>query len=160
MPTESLIQYDRHTDDDFIDEVKVETVPRWKESELSGDEWRFSARVTFWRKGVEVMERSFRDIATAAAWLAWGVTTYCEDMPFDEFQRINDATAMLCANPGCRNEATVTYRIKQDFCVGVGNCGQQRKMYDEHRIRFCERHARRGDCDLKDADANYERVED
>ncbi len=34
-----------------FDEVRIRTVPRWKESGLSGDEWRISATVEFWRKG-------------------------------------------------------------------------------------------------------------
>lgn len=30
-----------------FDEVRITTVPRWKESELSGDEWRISAKMEF-----------------------------------------------------------------------------------------------------------------
>lgn len=43
--------YLRHDDDEWIDEVRIVTVPRWKESELSGDEWRFSTRIELYRKG-------------------------------------------------------------------------------------------------------------
>lgn len=40
-----------HPDAERFDAVTVETVERWKESELSGDEWRFSYVATFWSHG-------------------------------------------------------------------------------------------------------------
>lgn len=151
--------YVRHEDDRFIDAVTIDTSPRWKESELSGDEWRFSAHVRFWRKGVEVAFKSFRDIPTAAAWLAFGAMTVMEDLPLDQYRLVESATERLCANPGCSNAGTITYRILKDWCVGGGNCGQEKPTYGrEEFIRFCERHKHRGDCGLKDADVNYELV--
>ena len=41
-----------HEDDDWIDELRLLTSPRWKDSELSGDEWRFSTYIEAYRKGI------------------------------------------------------------------------------------------------------------
>ena len=35
-----------------FDEVRIVTVPRYKRSDLSGDEWRISAEIQFYRNGV------------------------------------------------------------------------------------------------------------
>ena len=39
-----------HHDDEWYDEVRITTVPRYKTSSLSGDEWRTSARIQILRK--------------------------------------------------------------------------------------------------------------
>jgi len=39
------------------DEVRIITVPRYKNSELSGAEWRISAEVQFLHKGVVIFEK-------------------------------------------------------------------------------------------------------
>jgi len=61
--------YKRHEDDDWIDEIKIVTVPRYKTSGMSGDEWRFSARVQLWRKGHLMFERSFSKLHYAIDFL-------------------------------------------------------------------------------------------
>jgi hypothetical protein len=42
-----------------FDEVRIVTVPRYKISGLSGDEWRISSHIEFYRKGRKVHERGF-----------------------------------------------------------------------------------------------------
>lgn len=59
MSTTTPVTYDNHEDDEWFDNVTVQCVERWKESELSGDEWRFSYVVTFWRKGQPLLERGY-----------------------------------------------------------------------------------------------------
>lgn len=61
--------YKRHEDDDWIDEVRITTVPRYKTSGMSGDEWRFSACVQLWRKGHLMFERSFSKLHYAIDFL-------------------------------------------------------------------------------------------
>ncbi|KKL50531.1 hypothetical protein LCGC14_2304540, partial [marine sediment metagenome] len=41
----------RITDDEGVDQIVIDTVPRYKMSGLSGDEWRVSGRVRFFRNG-------------------------------------------------------------------------------------------------------------
>ena len=40
-----------HPEAERYDMVTVETIERLKESELSGDEWRFSHVASFWHRG-------------------------------------------------------------------------------------------------------------
>lgn len=49
----------RLDDDEFYDEIRITTVPRFKTSELSGDEWRVSTHVVVLRKGRVVAEKSW-----------------------------------------------------------------------------------------------------
>ena len=52
-------------EDEYIDEVSVKTIPRFKTSGLSGDVWRKSALVEFKRKGYVVWYAAFSDMETA-----------------------------------------------------------------------------------------------
>jgi hypothetical protein len=134
-----------------FDEVRIVTVPRFKESELSGDEWRISARVELWRKGRKIHEEGWgRNVE--AALMAVGYLW---------LKAIDDGKAMfagedgLCDQEGCGNPATVTYILKKGF----NRDGSKRRLFSTGEYRqFCDRHKHRGDCGLEDADNNYEPV--
>ena len=91
-------------DGQFIDEIKIVTVPRFKESELSGDEWRISAKIEFYRKGQLIGEKFARDVETAARFLDWFITNFREDGKIAD-AKIDD----LCDQEGCAEPAIVTY---------------------------------------------------
>lgn len=131
-----------------FDEVRITTIPRFKESGLSGDEWRISATIQLLRKGRVIAERGFRNIETA-----------CAHLPAFHGEAIDSGNAMFggeadfCDQEGCSDPATVTYRKKADYCRE----GHKTEIASGIRIRkFCDRHKHRGDCGLDDADANYE----
>ena len=42
-PLKNPPHFERHPDDEWYDEVRIVTVPRYKTSGLSGDEWRFTS---------------------------------------------------------------------------------------------------------------------
>jgi hypothetical protein len=138
---------DLKPDAQAFDEVRITTVPRFKESELSGDEWRISAKVELVRKGRVIFERGFRNIETACAFL-----------PAVHAEAIDDGHACFageeefCDQEGCAELATVSYRKKADYCR-EGH--KTEPPYTKIR-RFCERHKHRGDCGRDDGDANYE----
>jgi len=144
--------YQRHDDDEYFDEIVIRTVPRWKTSGLSGDEWRVSARVTIKRKGHTILETGFNKIQSAAALLPGLLLTMFEQ---DNVTRLPDALDhSLCFQPGCDKPAVSVYRLKHDYCAQ----GQQHTLHSETRVAFCHTHLERGDCGLKDADENYEVV--
>lgn len=58
-----------HPDDERFDEIHISVVERWKESELSGDEWRFSYLAEIKRKG----EIIIRITASTLDWLLKGL---------------------------------------------------------------------------------------
>ena len=144
-----------HSDRQVFDEVRIVTVPRWKESELSGSEWRISARIQLLKKGIVLYEEGFRDVETAGNLLAWVMVNAAEN----KIEWPEKRLANFCDQEGCAVDAVYFFRIKKHFCVGGGNCGQEQKHYDGNfYVQFCERHKHRGDCGLEDADDNYEEI--
>lgn len=140
-----------HQEQETFDSVTIEIVPRWKESHLSGDEWRFSAVARFWVKGVEVHSQGFRNVETAVSCIPSMLHGF--NMPDDLRQKRQDALAGKCDNPGCCEDATHIHHLKHRYTregvkhdVGPGGAHRQ----------FCERHKHRGDCALEDADHNYD----
>jgi hypothetical protein len=133
--------------------VRIITVPRYKTSGLSGDEWRTSVQVEVLRKGRMLLSRGFGDIATAAAALPWLLISRREMGGYEQVD-----TSDLCMQPGCAEPWEVVYRKKENYC-GSG-CAPRPvgERWPKYRA-FCARHARRGDCGLDDADPNYETVE-
>lgn len=134
--------------DDWFDEVSITTVPRYKTSGLSGNEWRQSALVQLKRKGDVIYERRFNKVSTAAAWLSWGLMTVGET---EDISHKNDD--MYCAQPGCTDLADIFYRIKKLYVPREGiEDSYQPKSYRG----FCYRHSERGDQSYEDSDDNYE----
>lgn len=148
--------YKRHADDDWIDEIRIVTVPRYKTSGLSGDEWRFSACVQFFRKGVLMHERAFGKIHYAIDFLPAMQHENPEKGFFDK--DANDEPVdfdRFCFNPGCKEDGVVEYELIDEYIPRHGIKEERHSWRGSVRRRFCEAHARRGDCGLEDADRNY-----
>lgn len=135
-----------------FDEIRILTIPRWKESGLSGDEWRISARIQFWRKGVLVGEASARDTRTAAAHVAFHY-----DSMTDNGKGFFAGERNVCDQEGCCEKATRYFKLIK----GYNRDGSERHLRGstinssgEYRC-FCPKHHMRGDCGLEDADKNY-----
>jgi hypothetical protein len=68
--------YKRHSDDEWFDEFRIEgndapilraiIVPRYKTSDLSGDEWRISSQLQAWRLGQWESFEHYLDLRVAA----------------------------------------------------------------------------------------------
>lgn len=135
-----------------FDEVRIVTVPRYKTSGLSGDEWRISAKIMLMRKGQVVHESSVRNAETAvmllgAAWLS----------AIDDGKAFFAGIGDFCDQEGCAEKATVTYRVKKEFSSDYPH-EFSRPVSGVYR-RFCARHAKRGNCGFDDTDSNYELIE-
>jgi hypothetical protein len=142
---------DLKPDAQAFDEVRIVTVPRYKTSGLSGDEWRISAKVQLLRKGQVCFEKSFRNIKTACAYLP-----AVHGEAYDNGKAMFGGEGDFCDQEGCSSHATVTYRKKADFC----HDGHKTELGDRVKIRrFCDKHKDRGDCGMDDADRNYEPFE-
>ena len=130
-----------------FDEVRIFTQPRYKESGLSGDEWRISATVQFFRKGRLVFEDGCRNVETACGLLyGWYVRA------IDDGKAYFAGDGITCDQEGCHEPATVRFRKKFEFC----RHGHKTTPSDVSLFRhFCEKHRERGDCGLDDADDNY-----
>ena len=145
-----------HPDAERFDAVTLETIERWKESELSGDEWRFSYVARFWQHGEVVAEssgRSIADVLLQAAALYDGIKVDHDKHPGGYYGNL----AEVCCQPGCPNPWTVLLHPLKRYTRD----GDERvRPYNEKDVRgFCERHKYRGDCAQDDADHNYVEVE-
>jgi hypothetical protein len=143
-------------DGQYYDEVRIVTVPRWKESELSGDEWRISARVDFMLKGVIVDSVRATTVDYAARFLPWTIVKARED---GVGQPSTDA---FCDQESCTNTPTTFYKLKAEY-DSAGHKTELPRSWDHPETvyfrKFCAFHKRRGDCGLDDADANYVEIE-
>lgn len=134
-----------------FDEVRITTIPRFKQSGLSGDEWRISALTLFFRNGVVVHETRARNIETAIRLLDYYFLEACDNgkghfAGEDEF----------CDQEGCKEIATtVLEQIKE----GCGNCGNAHPPeYLRPFRKFCDKHKIRGDSSLDDMDEHYKEL--
>ena len=143
-----------HPDDERFDSVTIDCVERWKESDLSGDEWRFEYRVRFYRKGHVIIERSFSRMHQALAYLpSLPMSTGGKDFNTAAWK----LSQQLCDQPGCSSEPVVFYLRKRRY--STGGYELKREGGDEYR-QFCARHKNRGDCALDDAEQNYDEILD
>lgn len=131
-----------------FDEIRISTVPRYKESGMSGDEWRISAKVDFYRKGKLICsEERLRNIETAVNFLPYLLAT-----AIDNGNAHFAGEPGICDQEGCSNQSTVFYRLKKHYC----SHGNKPEFPRNEFRKFCETHKVRGDCGLEDSDANYE----
>ena len=145
-----------HPEDERYDEINIRVVERWKESELSGDEWRFSWTAEFKRKGEIIFRLNANKLDWLMSRLGWGKVTAGEDNQFDvnAWNRTKDK----CDQPGCLEVATIFYKRLKRY-TAQGEELAPSSYYDGKEYRqFCDRHKHRGDCDLDDTDINYEAI--
>lgn len=151
-----------HRDDSTFDRVTIELVPRYKESGLSGDEWRVSAVTSLFRKGHLIVKKAYSDIEAASAHLPWLVKTWHEFGDSEgeaRWRALNDDA--LCHQAGCAERATVLLELKALWDLRHGlKLEQREKPYFRYVRAFCEIHRDRGDCGLEDANNNYTKVRD
>lgn len=148
-PLTECWRHDLKPDAQAFDRIEVVTIPRFKESELSGDEWRISAAIKFYRKGELVHQITTRNVETACQHLAWH-----HDSAISDGKAMFGGERDICDQEGCAEPATVWYRKLFDYCRD----GHKAELFSPTYRQFCDRHKTRGDCGLDDADANYARL--
>lgn len=133
-----------------IDRTIINTVPRFKQSGLSGDEWRFSTSVQFFFKNNLVHEESFGSMKYAVGALFHTMYSFLDHGIPDG---VLDVEKITCDNPHCPNLWTKIMVMKKEFSED-GSFEGHPKLGGSYR-KFCEEHSHRGCCDLEDADDNY-----
>lgn len=141
----------RHDDFEPFDKITMEIVPRWKESELSGDEWRQHVQVTFWFKGHEVGSHGCRNMQAASmllgSWLLDGGSPLS-----DKVLALEDD---LCDQPSCTEPPVNRHILKSLFSVRGEKLDKDDNGSRPYFRKFCARHSTRGDCGREDSDGNY-----
>jgi hypothetical protein len=141
-----------HADDEGIDKIVLEVLPRYKQSYLSGDEWRTSISVTFYRKGQVVSEDSASRMKYAVMMLGHMFIS----QPEKSKTALWGLDEKMCHQYGCAEPAVVVLKIKEEY--SAQGEGPIPSSSSEKRRAFCHKHSTRGDCGLEDADINYEVV--
>lgn len=152
-PQKESIRYALRPDAQAFDEVRIKIIPRFKESELSGSEWRTHAEIEFYRKGKLILSDGVGNMETACGMVYAKYVT-----AIDNGNAYFAGDGVHCDQEGCSELAKYLYRIKQDYCAGPGKCEQKKESYSAAHRCFCEKHSHRGDQDLQDNDANYELI--
>jgi hypothetical protein len=145
---------------EYVDEIRMKHAIRFKDS-ASGSEWRTNIAVEFLYKGHIVAEEYAGDIRGALI-TSLRLLEEFDTLDHDKVDKLNKTK---CFQPGCSADATVFYRLKEDYCK---SCNQKSKNYprpcwspcDEYQHRmFCATHAHRGEGYYMDSDDNYERTD-
>jgi hypothetical protein len=142
----------RLSDFEPYDKIVLDIVPRYKQSGLSGDEWRQSVSVTFLFKGNIVQTGHFGTMKSAIMML--GAMWIETSSPIPD--TVLKAEEILCDQPSCVNHATARYILKELFSRN----GEKLDPSDSHGVyfrKFCDAHKTRGDCGREDADTNYDK---
>ena len=115
---------------------------------MSGDEWRISATIQPFRKGVVRHETHMRNVETACQFLGW---LHCQATEKGDAYFAGEGD--FCDQEGCTERGTVLLRKKRNYCRE----GHSSEVLPGSSLRlFCQRHSTRGDCGFDDGDANYE----
>ena len=147
--------HENHPEDERFDRIVIEVNPRWKESELSGDEWRFSYVIKAYRKGELIIQRSWSTLEYAVGALYYTLHIGPQDGEYFD-REAWERTKILCDQPGCAEVATVFYHRKKPYTNRGAELVAETRHYQYRQ--FCSKHRHRGDCDLDDADHNYEQI--
>lgn len=132
-----------------IDKIVIETVPRWKDSELSGSEWRISASIKFYRKGKLIKQNDAGNVNYAAQLVGARLLEL-----LDNGEGFFAGEDDICDQEGCEEKGIIRLKKKFDYCQAGHKSDNPANSF---RL-FCERHSTRGDCGLDDSDRNYEKL--
>jgi hypothetical protein len=134
-----------------FDRIELVVTPRYKTSQLSGDEWRTSVAVIFSFKGVVVHETAVRDMEAALLMLGAEWIRRQEGFP----DAVVELDKERCDQPGCPEFATTTVLLKRETASDGSWLADKETPWRMFR-KFCTEHAGRGDSSREDCDENYE----
>jgi len=129
-----------------FDEIRIKTVPRYKESGLSGDEWRISGEIEFYRKGKLIKSSGCRNVETGSVLVGARLLE-----AIDGGNAMYAGEGSICDQEGCCEQAVYKMIKKFDY----DNMARKSERPSEAYRLFCEKHKTRGDCGLDDSDDNY-----
>ncbi len=109
------------------------------------------------RKGYKIWSAKYPTLVHVGTCFHWDLTLASEKSPEETgYMQMPDALEKeVCQQVGCAEPKTRIYRLKKRQKDG-GDLEDFKYDFEDRHIWFCDRHARRGDCGLEDADKNYE----
>lgn len=145
----------RVNDFEWIDKIELSVIPRWKDSHLSGAEWRQHVEVRCFFKGLLVTSFGCSEMKVAVAMIPARVFYTDNGASKEWLAREHEC----CDQPSC-SEPPVAFLRPKRLTDRSGSFLDPAEQYGTYYRKFCERHKRRGDCALEDADENYESIPD
>ena len=139
----------RLPDFEIYDEINLKVIPRYKTSELSGDEWRQSIHIDFMFKGMLVKTEICRDMKTAIMLLG---SYYLKEFAIPK--EVLAIEKESCDQPSCPKKAIGRLKLKK-LTDSTGDWLDMKEQYAEYYRQFCSEHIQRGDCGREDTDDNY-----
>lgn len=138
---------DLKPDAQAFDTIIIKTIPRFKDSYLSGSEWRIHAETEFYRKGKLVKSVGCSNIQNACYLVGAKHMEAC-----DNAEGYFAGEGDICDQEGCNNLATYKHNKKFDYCRDGHKSESPANAY---RL-FCDRHKNRGDGSYDDENSNYD----
>jgi len=153
--TKQCHRYELKPDAQGVDEIHITTVPRYKTSGLSGNEWRISALCKVYRKGELVDEFGMRDVKNCVQALPSKLMEMGDEGKFF----FGGGEKGKCDQEGCKEKATELFRMKKKHCRE--HPSKHFEILDKENVvrGFCKKHSTRGDSDYNDQDSNYELID-
>jgi len=113
---------------EFFDDIHLHIVERWKDSHISGAEWRFSIHADFSFKGHLLFTLRFMNMDHALATIAGKHDSmdsgYGDRDGNDVSSEILKIEKDLCDQPGCKERAVHKFRLERIYskCGTFSNC--------------------------------------
>lgn len=136
-----------------FDEIKIICEPYFKQSGLSGDEWRTRYYTEFYRKGNLIHRNEGHTSLDSAVHLL--SHTYLEAI--DNGNGFFDGEGNYCDQEGCKEIAIIQLEQTKQGCDRCGEVSEPK--FSRLYRTFCEKHSVRGDSRLDDMDINYIKLE-
>lgn len=140
----------------FFDDIRLKASSRWRDSDMSGSEWRSGILIEFLFKGEVMATCGARDMQAAAAILAYRLLDNGTDLEVNRGKHMA-LEAACCDQPGCAKPWTVIAWLRQRYTKRAEPIPPSPP--ERFFRRFCDDHEDRGeDAGYEDADANYDKV--
>jgi hypothetical protein len=135
--------------DELYDAITLQVVPRFKDSELSGSQWRHSVVIRFWIKG-EIVREVWRHTMDDAIMQLGGIMVG-GGVPMEVINR----NELLCDQPSCAAKATTRMTIKTEYSDRGERLHEESCEHHVAWRKFCITHSTRGTQSNEDCDDNY-----
>lgn len=145
----------RLPDFEVFDKITMEVIPRYKQSGLSGDEWRQHVEVTLYFKGKEIKRFGARTMHIASMMLGHELIFITEDESIPD--KVRELEKVKCFQSSCDQDATTKNYLKNLFSSSGMKLDASEIHFPYYR-KFCDKHSTRGDCSREDCDKNYSKV--
>lgn len=136
------------------DAIIISIKPRYKTSELSGDEWRTTTIIDFCFKH-EVFRSETASSIEAAVMMLGGLLIGGGGL----LKEYLELERKCCDQKGCSNPAIGRLELKR-LTAADGSWLDSTDNTMRYYRQFCAEHIQRGDCDREDSDDNYIPIDD